>query len=55
MTNEFERFREWFTDLNEDGYRGIKENAPKEIRDAAKKADQEYYERIGRHYLHIDY
>lgn len=55
MTDMFDKFMKWATELNDDGYRGIREDAPEKIKMEAKKADEEYYRRTGRHMLHINY
>ena len=44
MTDKFDKFMKWATELNDDGYRGIREDAPEKIKMEAKKADEEYYE-----------
>ncbi len=54
MTDNFEKFYKWMTPLK-NGYRGIREDAPEKIKSEAKKDDEEYYQRTGRHMLRIDY
>ena len=55
MTSEYEKFRKWTTELRQDGFRGIKKDAPKSVRTEAKKADEEHFKRTGRHMYYIDY
>lgn len=55
MLNLFERFREWVTDdVKEDGCRAIREDAPQEIKEEAKRVDKLHFERTGRHMIHFD-
>ena len=54
MTEAFFKFYKWMTPLK-NGYRSIKADAPEEIKAEAKKLDQEYFEKTGRHMLKIDY
>lgn len=54
MTDAFAKFYRWMTPLK-NGYRSIKADAPQEIKDEAKNADEEYFKRTGRHMLKIDY
>ena len=55
MTGLYEKFREWTTaDLKQDGLRAIRDDAPEEIKEEAKKADALFFERTGRHMFHFD-
>ncbi len=54
MTDIYDKFEKWLTEFQEDGYRAISKNAPSEIKEEAKKADDVYYNRTGRHLFHID-
>lgn len=54
MTDTFAKFYKWMTPLK-NGYRSIKDDAPNEIKKGAKKADEEYFKKTGRHMLQIDY
>lgn len=54
MTDEFSKFYEWMTPLK-NGYRSIKADAPKEIKEEAKRLNEEYFKRTGRYMLQIDY
>ena len=54
MTELFDKYDKW-SYLDEDCNRRIKEDAPEKIKIEAKKADEEYYQRTGRHMLYIDY
>ncbi|MGN0469610.1 MAG: hypothetical protein ACI4GV_01685 [Acutalibacteraceae bacterium] len=54
MTELFDKYDKW-SYLDKNCNRRIKENAPKEIKIEAKKDDEDYFKRTGRHMLHIDY
>lgn len=54
MTDIYDKFEKWLTELRDDGYRAISKDAPSEIKEKAKNADNEYYNRTGRHLFHID-
>lgn len=54
MTDKFDKFDKW-SYLDDECRRRIKKEAPDNIKSEAKKADKEYYQRTGRHMLHIDY
>lgn len=54
MTDIYDKFDKWLTELQDDGYRAISIDAPFEIKEEAKKADEAYYKRTGRHLFHID-
>ena len=54
MTGKFDKFYIWMT-LPKNGFRSIKKDAPEEIKIKAKKADEDYFKKAGRHMLKIDY
>ena len=54
LTEKFDKFDKWsYLDCNCN--RRIKNDAPDEIKAQPKKADEEYFNRTGRHMLKIDY
>lgn len=55
MNGEYAKFREWTTELDDYGYRSIRQDAPDEIKAEAKKADEEHFKKTGRHMYHLDY
>jgi len=54
VTSEFEKFMN-YSYLDETGHRRINKDAPEEIKTEARKADQNYFERTGRHKMLVDY
>ena len=54
MTEAFFKFFKW-SYLDHDCKRRMNADAPEEIKAEAKKLDQEYFEKTGRHMLKIDY
>lgn len=54
MTEKFDKFDKW-SYLDNNCNRRIKNDAPDEIKAEAKKADEEYFKKTGRHMLQIDY
>lgn len=55
MTGLWDKFDEWMTDdIKSDGHRAIRDDAPEEIKEEAKKADALFFERTGRHMFHFD-
>ena len=48
MTSDFDRFMKWTIMDRKTGYRKIKDDAPKEIKEAAKRTNEEYYKKTGR-------
>ena len=55
MNGEYAKFREWTTELDDYGYRSIRQDASDEIKAEAKKADEEHFKKTGRHMYHLDY
>ncbi len=41
--------------LDDDCHRRLKKDAPEEIKEEARKADEEYYKLTGRHKMLVDY
>ena len=50
MTGKFDKFYIWMTPPK-NGFRSIKKDAPEEIKIKAKKADEDYFKKTGRHML----
>lgn len=54
MTEEFNKFLKW-SYLDHNCSRRIELDAPEGIKIEAKKADEDYFKKTGRHMLKIDY
>ena len=54
MTGKFDKFDKW-SYLDHDCNRRMEPDAPVEIKIEAKKADEDYFKKTGRHMLKIDY
>lgn len=55
MTEKFNKFLKWTYRDYESCFLAIRDDAPEEIKIEAKKADEDYFKRTGRHMLKIDY
>lgn len=51
----YEHLFKWATEIQSNGFRGIKDDAPDNIKQEAKEADSEHFKRTGRHLFNIDY
>ena len=54
MTGKYNKFNKW-SYLDYDCNRRIKPDTPEEIKAEAKKADEDYFKKTGRHMFKIDY
>lgn len=54
LTEKFDKFDKW-SYLDNNCNRRIITDAPSKIKEEAKKADEEYFKKTGRHMLQIDY
>lgn len=52
MTETFDKFVE-YSHLDKYGHRVLNEDAPKSVKEEAKKLDEDYFNRLGRHMIII--
>lgn len=55
MTDVFDKFDKWMILDKKTGFCRISPDAPQEVKDDAKKENEEYFKRTGRNMLQIDY